>query len=105
STAALLDTMIRYGYISHDRRDHVYIPTDKVAFLGAWIPHSDIAEEKTLMKLLGQLHAESGETAVIATQEDIYVRYLHVKQAKRPIMHHTQAGVYRPLHRSACGFA
>ena len=105
SVAALLATLVSRGYIAHDRRSRLYVPTPQVAHLGSWVNDDGVAAEPLLRKAVAQLHRATGETAVAAVRRGIYAQYVIVQQTARPTVVPTQAGVLRPICTSAAGMA
>lgn len=105
STAALLATMVRKGYIAHDRRSHEYVPTSRVAYLGRWIADEGLASEAALVRAIDHLHKVTGETAVAAIRRGTYAQYVIVAQRARPKVVPTEPGVLRPVCTSGTGLA
>lgn len=105
STAALLATLIRRGYLAHDRRSHEYVPTSSVSHLGRWIGGDGVAAEPALQRAVAHLHRVTGETAVAAVRRGTYARYVIVQQRQRPKVVPTEAGVLRPVCSSGTGLA
>ncbi|MEF7613526.1 helix-turn-helix domain-containing protein [Aquincola sp. MAHUQ-54] len=105
STAALLATLIRKGYVAHDRRSHEYVPTARVAQLGSWIADDGLAAEPALQRAIEQLHRVTGETAVAAVRRGTYAQYVIVAQRARPKVVPTEPGVLRPVCSSGTGIA
>lgn len=105
STAALLATLIRKGYVAHDRRSHEYVPTSRVAYLGRWIADDGLAAEPALRRAIEHLHRVTGETAVAAIRRGTYAQYVLVAQHARPKVVPTEPGVLRPICTSGTGIA
>jgi DNA-binding IclR family transcriptional regulator len=105
STAALLATLVRKGYIAHDRRSHEYVPTSRVAYLGRWIADDGLAAEPALRSAIEYLHSVTGETAVAAIRRGTYAQYVIVAQNTRPKVVPTEPGVLRPICTSGTGIA
>lgn len=105
STAALLATLVRRGYLAHDRRTHEYVPTSRVAYLGGWIADDGLAAEPALQEAIEHLHKTTGETAVAAIRRGTYAQYVIVAQHARPKVVPTERGVLRPICTSGTGIA
>lgn len=106
SLAALLVTLVERGYVLHDYRRRLYMPTSKVLHLGGWIPDTEVTSEPAVLSLLEALHGECGETVVIAEQAGLVARYVKVMPARgRLLSAHSQTGVVRPMWSSATGWS
>jgi IclR family KDG regulon transcriptional repressor len=106
STAALLGTLVRLGYLTHDRSTRKYLPTFRLAELGAWISRGFPAEDRDrIVPVLHELKAKLNETIVLGIVQDLHAYYVHVELADRPVMYFVRAGAVRPICRSAVGWA
>jgi len=106
STAALIASLVELGYLSHDRAARKYLPTARVAELGAWVRRAMFGEDRD--RIVPQLHALSrriDETVVLGVADDLQVQYVHVELPERPLMYFQKAGTLRPLCRTAVGWA
>lgn len=104
STVALLKSMTKLGYLSFNRRNKTYFPTVRIVVITEYLRGALFGEGR-LMGLLGDLHTLSGETVVLAIQNDLDVQYLHVILGTYPIMLNVPPGTIRPLCRSGTGWA
>lgn len=107
STTVLLQTLTRLRYLEYDRTVRKYFPTVRVALLGSWITE-DVYSERSLSKLVNELHAKTSETVILGMQNDIFVQYVHVCQTPERRAHlrwYLKPGSLRPLARSAVGKA
>jgi len=106
STAALVASLVKLGYLSHNRSARAYMPTVRVAGLGAWVRRATLGEDRH--RMLPQLHAlarKIDETVVLGVADDLNVQYIHVELPERPLMYFQKAGALRPLCRTAAGWA
>lgn len=106
STAALVALLVQMGYLSHDRIARAYMPTMKLAQTGLWVEPALMGNDRDkLVPLLHDLARKVDETVVLAVQDDLFVQYVHVQLAQRPVMYFQRAGARRPMCRSAVGWA
>ena len=71
STAALLKSMVRLGYLSFERTDRSYFPTIRIAIISEYL-HGALFGQGRLMALMGDLHSQIGEYLA----QGIEVKYL-----------------------------
>ena len=106
SAAALVASLVKLGYLSHDRAARKYMPTARVAELGAWVRRATLGEDRQRMvPLLQALSRKIDETVVLGVPDDLNVQYIHVELPERPLMYFQKAGTLRPLCRTATGWA
>lgn len=106
SAAALISDLVQLGYLSHDRASRQYMPTMKLAQLGRWVEAALVGRDRdTLGPLLHEVARAVDETVVLGVQDDLFVQYVHVELAQRPVMYFQRAGARRPTCRSAVGWA
>lgn len=104
STAALLKSMVKLGYLSFDRRDRRYFPTIRIAIISEYL-HGALFGHGSLMALMGDLHSLIGETVILGVRKDLEAQYVHIIPGIYPIMLNVPPGTVRPLHRSGMGWA
>ena len=104
SAAALLKSMVTLGYLSFDRATRAYQPTILLGMLTRWVDGSTLSSA-ALERLIDDLHAETGETIIIATQSDLAMRYLLTRPGRFPVRFTAPAGMLRPLCGSGTGWA
>lgn len=87
STTNLLKSMVLLGYLNYNRATRTYLPTMRVNALGSWVAsytHSD----GRYRELVETLQQRTDETAVLMTQNDLFIQYLYIKapdhEFKRP---------------------
>lgn len=102
STSVLLRTLADAGYFDHDARTGMYIPGMRLLLATEWIGEQMLSE-RSLLRLMQQVHAQTGHTVMIGAQQGLHVCYLHVLQATRAEHFTAKIGSLRPLFRSATG--
>lgn len=106
STAALFTTLVKLGYLTHDRATRSYIPTAKLSDLGRWSDSVLFGEDRTVIaQFAKQVGRATAETVVIGIRDDLDAQYIYVELPQRPVLYLVQAGARRPLCRSAVGWA
>ncbi|MCC2097199.1 MAG: helix-turn-helix domain-containing protein [Hyphomicrobiales bacterium] len=103
STAALLKTMAAQGYLRFDNRNHTYIPTPRLAKLASWVPFEDF-EQGIVMDMLRHIQNESGELAVLAAENGIYLEYEQTLAAREGIQLTIAPGTRRLLVQTGTGW-
>lgn len=104
STAALLKSMVKLGYLSFDQRDRRYFPTIRIAIISEYL-HGALFGQGNLMALMGDMHSLIGETIILGIRKDLEAQYVHIIPGIYPIMLNVPPGTVRPLHRSGMGWA
>lgn len=102
STLALLKCLLAMEYIGYDPVTKAYSPTIRVCMLGDWL-HGQIFQEGAVIALMSDLQQQTGETVMLAMQNDIHAQYVHTMQSRRAIRYFLRPGSLRPIHRSATG--
>jgi len=102
STSALMGTLVSMGYLEYDAGKRVYRPSLRVALLGDWIQTS-LTREGQLARLMAHVNQQTGETVVLAQQNDLHSQYLRVLQGTNALRHHIGIGTLRPLFTSGTG--
>ncbi|WP_210254960.1 IclR family transcriptional regulator [Methylocapsa sp. S129] len=104
SVSALLTSLVKLGYLDHDRHKRQFMPTMRVALLGGWV-QDELYSEASLSRVVDELHAITGQTVILGMQNGIHVQYVHLVQALKPQVPHwyIKNGSLRPLCRSAVG--
>jgi IclR family KDG regulon transcriptional repressor len=104
STAALLKSMVKLGYLSFERTDRTYFPTIRIAIISEYL-HGALFGQGRLMALMGDLHSQIGETIILGIRNDLDAQYVHSIPGIYPIMLNVPPGTLRPLCRSGMGWA
>lgn len=103
SIAALLRSLVKMGYLHHDRPTRSYTPTTRVSRLGAWVNDRLYGEDNTI-QLLNKVCQEVEETVVLGVQNDLATQYVLVTISARPVCYYTKNGALRPLCQSGVGW-
>ena len=104
STSALLRSLVALGYLDYDAHARTYITSSRVALLGSWV-NSQFFAEGTIISMMKELSALTGDTVVLAKRNGLFVQYIHVIQATGPARLHMTLGTARPLAASGAGYA
>lgn len=103
STSILLRTMVAAGFLRFERAGRRYLPSARVALLGAWLSPAMLGEGR-LLRLMQALSEATGETIMLGTKNGWRMQYMHVLQATRPLRVHVRPSSFRSLLRSAGGW-
>jgi DNA-binding IclR family transcriptional regulator len=104
STASLLKSLVKLGYLSFDRTDRTYFPTIRIAIISEYL-HGALFGQGKLMALMGDLHSQIGETIILGIRKDLDAQYVHIIPGIYPIMLNVPPGTVRPLYKSGMGWA
>lgn len=102
STAALLKTMVAFGYLAYDPKKRTYYPTSRVALVGSWL-NPPLFEEGTLIKLMKAVAARTGQLVLLGARNGDEAQYFHVLKPPQSTLHHIAVGTRRPLATSGVG--
>jgi DNA-binding IclR family transcriptional regulator len=102
STSALLKSLTFLGYLNYDKYRRTYIPSTRVAMLGAWLDDRPI-RDGTFIRMLERIWQESSQTIIVASRNGIYAQFIHVLQATTPPRFYVPRGSRRYLCNSATG--
>ena len=103
STLALVRTLVGRGYL-YQTRKRSYYPTKKLTGLCQSIDERDPVLD-LIRPYLERLRDESGETAVLGTQEGLRLLYLDAAHSPHSIRYTAKAGETRSLHSNSLGKA
>jgi IclR family KDG regulon transcriptional repressor len=104
STTNLLKSMVMMGYLNYSRVTRAYLPTNRVAMLGNWLP-SFLYGQRRYQDLLEELLQKTDETVVLCTQNDLYVQYVRVSTPTHRFKVPPPEGTMRLLTNSGAGLA
>ena len=102
SALALLKCLQTMEYVFYDPVAKAYSPTMRVCMLGDWL-HGQIFQDGAVIALMSDLQQKTGETVMLAMQNDIFAQYVHTMQSRRALRYFLRPGSLRPIHRSATG--
>ncbi|MCP5280822.1 MAG: helix-turn-helix domain-containing protein [Rhodoferax sp.] len=103
STAAMLKSMMHLGYLNYDAKSRTYMPTPRLAELGAWALDAFLHEDE-LVAAINRLSQRTGETVAVAVQSDLYAQYLHVAYPDEPLQFRIKPGALRSVTASGMGW-
>lgn len=104
STAAILKSMVALGYLTFDRETRSYFPTVRLSLLANWIDAATLGSTE-LETLIEEIRTATGETVIIAAQNDLSMQYLLTRPGRFPVRFLAPAGMLRPLCGSGTGWA
>lgn len=102
SALALLKCLQAMEYVVYDPVAKAYSPTMRVCMLGDWL-HGQVFQDGAVIALMSDLQQKTGETVMLAMQNDIFAQYVHTMQSRRALRYFLRPGSLRPIHRSATG--
>lgn len=77
SASELLSYMVHLGYLCRGSRGRTFRLSMRVAMLGTWV-QPDLIRSGRLLRLIDELASETGATVVLATNNGVRLRCLHV---------------------------
>lgn len=102
STSSLMRSLLHLGYLSYDRHTRQYMPTLRIVLMGTWIQET-MYSDGNLMRIMQDLHRQTGETIILGMQNDIHAQYIHSIQGGEMLRLYVRAGTLRPLARCSIG--
>jgi IclR family KDG regulon transcriptional repressor len=103
SLADLLKTMSQIGCLSFDNESKAYFPTTRLTALGNWVER-DILPSGDPYGMLAKLQAETGETILLGTPNDLEIQYLVVLEGLHGPHYREKPSGRRPLVKSGVGW-
>ncbi len=104
STSVLLKSLVRLGYLDYDPASRSFLPSPRVALLGAWLDKGPV-RDGSLVRMLEHLSERTGGTVILAARNAIFSQYVHVLQARTAMRFHVPPGTRRLVVWSATGTA
>lgn len=104
SASALLNSMVRLGYLDFDYATHTFQPTLRVAMLGAWLEDGPF-RDGSMVSMIEGLANETGHAVSLSTRNDIHVRYMYTIQSRDPAVACITLAIRRYAVWSASGMA
>ncbi|GIK82864.1 MAG: transcriptional regulator [Alphaproteobacteria bacterium] len=101
SATVLLKSLLHAGYLNYDRKERTYFPTPKLYALGQWL--NDIINSD-LNAALHRIREETGETVILAVQNDLYIQYLEVLDSSHEMRFHVRKGSLIPITETSLGW-
>jgi IclR family KDG regulon transcriptional repressor len=103
SASALLKSMVVLGYLDYDRYSRTYMPTMRMASVGAWV-HKALFGEGEVLELMRHMNRITSETITLGTQSDLFAQYIHAIPSTLPIQFVVKTGDVRSLTHSGLGW-
>jgi DNA-binding IclR family transcriptional regulator len=100
SASMLIRSLISMGYLIRQGRN--YAPSMRITLLGSWL-NDAMFSQGNLMSLAAEVSHLTGDTAILATRNGLYVEVLAVIQGRMDTIHHTRPGEGRVLTRALMG--
>jgi DNA-binding IclR family transcriptional regulator len=104
SAAALVNSMARDGHLRTVGRPRRFMPTLRVAALGAWVDRHHGGG--SMLGAMERLHRATGHTVVLHGRNGLFSQFLHViENPNRAVDWHVRTGMVVPLTRAGSGAA
>lgn len=104
SAQVLLKSIATLGYLRYDSSLRAYIASPRLASIGDWVMDS-MFQGGRVLKSLSDIAQNSGFTAILGVENDIYAQYVHVFLGTRAVQFNVQPGTRRLLCMSGMGWA
>lgn len=104
STLVLLKSMEALGYLRYDARARAFFPSARLASLGDWVIDF-LFQGGSLLALLEDVAAATGQTAILGVENDLYAHYVQVILSRQAIQFNVPPGTRRLLCMSGMGWA
>tara|TARA_R110002049_G_scaffold30643_7_gene104848 strand:+ start:1993 stop:2829 length:837 start_codon:yes stop_codon:yes gene_type:complete len=104
SATNLLKSLVMMGYLNYSRVTWTYLPTTRVTSLGNWL-FGFMYGQRDYRGLIERIQQETDETAVLATQNDLFIQYVTVCQPDHEFKIPPPEGGMRVMTRSSAGLA
>jgi DNA-binding IclR family transcriptional regulator len=102
STSMLLKTLVTSGYLQYQSSRRTFVPTAKLARLGAWAAPM-LEPDRWIIAAMEDVSKQTGETVILGMLAGTQVCYVHVIPAIKPLHFHVTVGTMRPLAMSGMG--
>jgi DNA-binding IclR family transcriptional regulator len=99
STAALLHTLVRMGYMTFNRQTRTYKPSGSIVFLGSWVDDR-LAHGGPVLRLMEAVAERTQDMVLLGSRNGLYVKYVHIIQPRVDPERHCANGTVRPLVNS-----
>jgi DNA-binding IclR family transcriptional regulator len=103
SSLVLLKSMAALGYLRYDLQHRAFYATARLATLGDWVLDS-MFQGGMLLELLDNVARITGQTAILAVENDIYAQYVQIVLGRGPMQFNVQPGTRRLLAMSGLGW-
>jgi DNA-binding IclR family transcriptional regulator len=102
STYGLLHSLVTLGYLNLEAESRTYLPTLRVALLGAWV-HDSMFPTGKLLQLMNELNEVTEDTIILSTRRDDHIEVLSALPARTALRFQVTIGGTRKLTRSTMG--
>jgi IclR family KDG regulon transcriptional repressor len=103
STAALLKSMTRQGYLSFDHQTHCYFPAEKLAQLVSWLSVAAY-ESETVKQAMLNIQRDTREYVALGTTNGIHVEFIDALRSSYDLQYWNPQGTKRLLAQSGMGW-
>ena len=104
SAQVLLKSIATLGYLRYDPSVRAYLASPRLASVGDWVLDT-MFQGAQVLDALAEISHESGFTAILAVENDIYAQYVHVILGSGAIQFNAQPGTRRLVCMSGMGWA
>jgi DNA-binding IclR family transcriptional regulator len=104
STSVLLRSLVEMGFLDHDPQARTFLPSPRVALLGHWLGQGPM-RDGTIVRMLEEIAAATGESVVLATRNGLYAQDVRVIQGRGAQPVALPQGLRRLVVWSATGLA
>ena len=81
STSVLLKSLVKLGFMDYDPRARTFLPSPRIALLGNWSGSGPI-RDGSIIRMMEELAARTGEAIVLATRNGPYAQDVRVIQGR-----------------------
>jgi DNA-binding IclR family transcriptional regulator len=85
SASVLVKSLATLGYLTYDRDLRAFFPTLRIATLGDWL-YDAMYGGGDVLRLLEGVSRDTGETAMLAMQNDIWAQYVHIVPNRQQVI-------------------
>lgn len=101
SATFLMKSLVSIGYVNYNRRTRTYVPTPKVVQLGQWLT---TLVDPEILDMLDKIKDDTGETILLAIQNDLFIQYLEVLDSDHPMRFNIEKGSLMPMTQTSLGW-
>ena len=102
SANELVSTLLHRGFVEYEPTTHAYVPSLRVAMLGAWLYDFHGINLDTELDLLVKRY---GVTAILAMRNGVHTQYVRIQWPDTPGELEVQSGQLRPITATSVGRA
>lgn len=94
--------MMTLGYMSHDRANWTFIPSQNLPQVTEWVA-SSFQNETALLNILNSLHNTTGETINLSRQSGEFIRIIHGLESQKNVSISVKQGTTLPITATHTG--